>query len=187
MPQTSSPAKQPSWSTATPAVAVAENRALSCGRCGRGTRPFALCIIAALTLALLGAAEWRDDNTRPAVRFAPVDVYLDSGQQRLAAYQVQITATRGDAKIVGIEGGDGAAFKEPPFYDPAALMGGRVILAAYSLADKLPAGKTRVARLHVQVTGNERPEYAVKLVVAGNRQGQSIQAGLSIAAGDSKQ
>ncbi len=84
---------------------------------------------------------------------------------------------------MGIEGGDGAAFGQPPFYDPAAMRGERVILAAYSLGDNLPAGKTRVARVHVQITGSEKPEYSTKLVVAGNKQGQSIQAGLSIVEG----
>jgi hypothetical protein len=152
----------------------------------RGLHFLLVSLSPCLLVVLFGAAEWRGEAMQPRTRFEPVDVFVDSGQQPLAAYQVEIRATRGDVKIVGIEGGDGAAYGEPPFYDPAAMKGERVILAAYSLGDNLPAGKTRVARVHVQVTGDQRPEYAVRLVVAGNKQGQQIQAGLSIVEGEGK-
>ena len=55
------------------------------------------------------------------VRFAPVDVYLDSGSRPLAAYQFELKVTQGKVKIVGVEGGEHEAFREAPYYDPAAL------------------------------------------------------------------
>jgi len=69
--------------------------------------------------------------TLPSVRFAVVDVYVDSGNQPLAAYQCGLTAARGDVKIVGVEGGEHAAFAEPPYYDPAAMMNDRTAVFVF--------------------------------------------------------
>src|SRR5262245_61272542 len=55
-------------------------------------------------------------------RFSTVDVYLEAGDRKLAAWQVEIS-TANAAAIVGIEGGEPAAYREPPAYDPAALQG----------------------------------------------------------------
>ena len=57
----------------------------------------------------------------PGVRFAPVHIYLDSGDRSLAAYQFELKATAGQIEIVGVEAGEHKAFSEPPYYDPAAL------------------------------------------------------------------
>ena len=70
-----------------------------------------------------------------ALRFRTVDIYVDSKQQSVAAYQLEWTTPGGDAKIVGIEGGENPAFKEPPYYDPKAIQHERVILAAFSTAN----------------------------------------------------
>jgi len=88
------------------------------------------------------------------VFFENVDITIDT-QVPLAAYQLEVrpVTTAGiTARIVGIEGGDTAPFIDPPYYDPAALAGDRVILAAYSTAEQLPKGRFRIARVHVQVT-----------------------------------
>jgi hypothetical protein len=122
----------------------------------------------------------------PQVRFVPVSVYIDSGDAALAAYQFELTVTKGDAKIVGIEGGRHSAFSSPPYYDPAALMNSRVIIAALSTAKDLPAGKTRVTTIHMQITGDTEPEYALKLVVAANKDAKQIPAKISIIKGDKK-
>ncbi|MBI2931491.1 MAG: hypothetical protein HYY16_07550 [Planctomycetes bacterium] len=98
-------------------------------------------------------------------RFAVVDVFVDSGDAPLAAWQVEVTA---NARIVGMEG-------EPvPTYDPAALQGGRIVLAAFSTAEKPPKGRVRVARLHMMEAG--LPDYAVKLVAAAAPGGRRIEA-----------
>ena len=78
--------------------------------------------------------------------FTAVDVYVDSPKP-LAAWQVEI---RTDATIVGVEGGEPKAYAEPPFYDPKALRGGRIVLAAFTLEATPPSGRIRVARLHLQ-------------------------------------
>jgi hypothetical protein len=118
------------------------------------------------------------------VRFEPVDVYVDSGAAPLAAYQFELKATAGRVAIVGLEGGEHPAFKDAPYYDPAALMKDRVVVAAFSTGQDLPQGRTRVARLHMQVTGDEKPAYAVKLVVAASADGKEIPATVSIDKGD---
>ena len=110
------------------------------------------------------------------VRFAAVDVFVDSGDKPLAAYQFEMTARVGAFKIVGVEGGADAAFKQPPYYDPAALSRERIVIAAFNTGRDLPKGKTRVARIHVQISGNEEPQYDVKLVVAASMDGEKISA-----------
>lgn len=123
-------------------------------------------------------------STQPAIRFTFVDVFVDSADAPLGAYQVELKAAHGDVRIVGIEGGEHPAFKEPPYYDPAALNGGRVILGAFSTARGLPVGHTRVARVHVMITGAEPPEYAIKLAVAADADGRTIRAAASVRQGD---
>jgi len=112
--------------------------------------------------------------SRPAVRFSFVDVYVDSAGQPLAAYQFELAAKVGQVKIVGVEGGEHAAFRQPPYYDPAALARNRIIIAAFNTGSDLPKGKTRVARIHLQITGERQPEYTIKLDVAASPDGQKI-------------
>jgi hypothetical protein len=109
-------------------------------------------------------------------RFYAVDIYVNSGSTPLAAWQVQFAATNGDIKIVGIEGGEHPAFKEPPFYDPKAMQHERVIIAAFSTKrrEALPTGNTRVATIHLQITGKQAPEYRVTVQAAGNAEGKRI-------------
>lgn len=113
-----------------------------------------------------------------AVRFQAVDIYVNSGATPLAAYQLEFKSGSGNCKIVGVEGGEPAAFKAAPYYDPKAMQRERVIIAAFSTeADvKLPKGKTRVATIHVQISGSQSPDYAVKLVVAADSAGRKISA-----------
>jgi hypothetical protein len=109
-------------------------------------------------------------------RFCAMDIFVDSGSTPLAAYQLEFAATNGVAKIVGIEGGEPAAFHEPPFYDPKAMQQERVIIAAFSTAPSasLPTGKTRVATIHFQMTGTKPPKFELKLQTAGDPQGNKI-------------
>jgi hypothetical protein len=126
-----------------------------------------------------------------AVRFAAVDIVIDSADQPLAVYQLEFTAkTRGEnaaasiktVAIVGIEGGPHAAFNQPPYYDPAAIQGERVIIAAFSTAEaaNLPHGKVRVATIHLQITGDAEPEYQVKTAVTATFGGKTIDAAATV-------
>ena len=72
----------------------------------------------------------RDDDAPAAVRFEYIDIYIDSGDVPLAAYQFELTDAGGSIKIVGIEGGEHEAFATPPYYDPKALKNNRVIWVA---------------------------------------------------------
>jgi hypothetical protein len=109
-------------------------------------------------------------------RFSTVDIYVDSKSTPLAAYQLEFSGTNGIARIVGIEGGEHPAFRQPPFYDPKAIQHERVIIAAFSTdsPDKLPAGKTRVATIHLQLLGEDRPGFELKLRTAADSQGTRI-------------
>ncbi|UCD51569.1 MAG: hypothetical protein JSW27_02840 [Phycisphaerales bacterium] len=129
----------------------------------------------------------RDDlSPEPGVRFAPLHVYLDSGDRALAAYQFELTATAGQIEIVGVEGGEHEAFTEAPYYDPAALAQDRIIIAAFNTGKNLPTGRTRVATVHLLIKGDVEPEYELNLTVAGDADGEKIPARLTCEKGESK-
>jgi hypothetical protein len=134
--------------------------------------------IAAVALVITTQAFAEDPA--PA-RFRPVNVYIDSGSESLAAYQIEIKAGNGApcAEIVGVEGGEHPAFRAAPYYDPAALHGGRIIIGALSTETNLPRGKARVAVLHVRETGPACRYEAHVLAAASDREERlSIQASL---------
>jgi hypothetical protein len=139
------------------------------------------CAALILAFALFGAAP--SDSTPPApsavsatqaVCFATVDVRIDPKDHPLAAYQIEITGDSARVKLAGVEGGEHAAFREPPYYDPAALNRSRIILAAFNTGSDLPGKPFRVARLHVQISGDENPRWDVKLIVASASDGSAI-------------
>ena len=116
---------------------------------------------------------WGADGAQAAdgVRFSFIDVFIDSGETPLTAYQFELKATVGDVKIVGIErGGCQGGLPIRPITTRPAMMGGRIIVGAFNTGDDLPAGKVRVARLHVRIGGAVRPEYAGQ-PRGGRRQG----------------
>ena len=117
---------------------------------------------------------------REPVRFDYVDVYLDSNKKDLAAYQLELTVKAGKVSIVGVEGGEHPAFEEPPYYDPAALAKDRIIIAAFSTGRELPRGRTRVARIHVQIAGDVQPRYEVLLTAAASADAEKIPVEVSL-------
>ena len=129
-----------------------------------------------LLAVLLGTLLAQPAATKDTVRFQAVDIFIDSKDTPLAAYQLEFLVKTGDAKVVGVEGGEHPAFKDAPFYDPKAIQHERVIIAAFNTAaaDKLPKGKTRVATMHLQITGDRNPDYAVKLETAATLEGRKI-------------
>ena len=107
-----------------------------------------------------------------SVQFEAIDIFIDSHGQPLAAYQLEFFARKDAIRIVGVEGGEHDAYKEPPYYDPKAIQHERVIIAAFNTGNKNPIGKTRVATIHVQVL--RRPDYRLKLHTAADSEGTPI-------------
>lgn len=144
----------------------------------RGARP----LTPSLELEGDGAgASRRTVHARAApVRFQTIDVYVDAGGKPLAAYQVSVRSAAKNALLSGLEGGDHPAFARPPYYDPKALIDETVIVAGLSTADDLPRGRTRVARLHVQVTGADDPRFEAKLHVAAGPDGAAVAATVTV-------
>jgi hypothetical protein len=140
-----------------------------------------------LSAVLLATAGWAADPApaAAAVRFGYLDVYVDAGEKPLAAYQFELTPTAGDVLLTGLEGGEHAAFRAAPYYDEAALhqAKSRVIVAAFNTGNDLPRGRTRVARLHLQITGPAEPAWATKLQVAASSDGKPIDAKVTVSAG----
>jgi len=122
--------------------------------------------------------------TEPSVRFAPVHIYIDSGDAPLAAYQFELRATTSSVKIVGVESGEHPAFNDAPYYDPAALMNDRIIIAAFSTGADLPKGRTRIATIHLQITGDTEPRYELKLTVAADADGREFPAEITFETGE---
>lgn len=128
-----------------------------------------------LPLLCLGA-------TTPSSRFTYVDLLIDPHGQPLAAWQVEFTADTPGVSLVGVETGESSAYsKRPPYYDPAALAGHRIIVGDYSLDSTLPTTRTRVARLMLEIQGDAKPHYTTHLMAAANPEAQSIPADVSIA------
>jgi hypothetical protein len=113
------------------------------------------------------------------IRFAPIDIIIDTDDQPLAVYQVELIAKGQHVQIVGLEGGEHPAFREPPHYDPVARQRPqeRVVLAAFNTAEasQLPAGKVRVATIHVQITGAGEPTLEAKLDVCAGVDGKPVK------------
>ncbi len=138
----------------------------------------ALCIV---VVTAVPAAEGRHTVAMQS-GFVAIDIYIDSGNTPLAAYQFEFTA-RG-TKLVGVEGGEHAAFADAPYYDPAALadngnprQGERIIVAAFSTEHDLPTGRIRVARLHLQVRElHNILAREIVMMTAGDANGNEIKA-----------
>jgi hypothetical protein len=144
---------------------------------------FITIISAGAVLPLLAGQANDNDSNSQKVRFQPVEVYIDSGAEKLAAYQFELMTKTGQVKIVGVEGGSHPAFANPPYYDPAALQNDRIIIAAFNTSKDLPKGRTRVATLHMQITGDTQPEYEIKLIVVANLDGKTIPGTITLEKG----
>ena len=140
--------------------------------------------ILAVLGALLSSQDAPTTTTPSTTHFTTVDLFVDPHGNALAAYQLEFVADPARVTLVGIEGGEHPAYHQPPYYDPKALSGNRVILAALSTASELPNARTRVATLHLRVSGgSDEPKYQAKLEVAGNREGKPIAADVTVGQG----
>lgn len=139
----------------------------------------ALSVIAAIVFALVMPANAADE-----LRFASVDVYLDGGEP-VAAWQFELSDKRRSMKVVGVENGDSAAYPRAPYYDREAVRLGtadRIIVADYSVADasELPTGRTRIATVHVVLSGSDDADLEIKLITAVRSDGTAIDAALGL-------
>jgi hypothetical protein len=140
------------------------------------SRWFRLTAILVLAAAALEPAAREPEPRGAAGPFTPVALYVDAGTAPLAAWQLEFTARKGAVRIVGIEGGEHAAFREPPYYDPRAMRGERVIIGAFQTGGNLPKGRTRVATVHVELLDEGDPGFAATLQAAATLEGEEIPA-----------
>ncbi len=158
-------------------------------------------MLAAITLLIIGvglaAQTVSPSGPNPRAKFVTCDIIIDSGQTPLAAWQIDFHGTidGGTVELVGVGGGaaDGdqnKPFAAPPFYDPEALAHDRIVIAAFSTAkpELLPTGSTRVARLHLRITGDgagvAKPVLATKLITAADPAGNRITPTVRASLGD---
>jgi hypothetical protein len=147
-----------------------------------GARALTLVIVLAIFLTFSYATAQKPAASPINHYFRAFDVFIDSKDKALAAYQMEVSFSGANAKIVGIEGGKHKAFEEPPVYDPKAIQNERIIIAAFSTnpAATLPKGRTRIATLHVQTAGEEQQPYEVFSTVAATANGQKIAITTSV-------
>ncbi|MEE8468786.1 MAG: hypothetical protein V3T22_10035 [Planctomycetota bacterium] len=131
-----------------------------------------------LTPILAGAADFGAPAQEP--RFTHVDLYVDSGDAPLHAWQVRLSDPSGRAKVVGVEGGQDPAWQHPPYHDPQALQRGEIVLAAYSLEGG-PSGRQRVARVHLAIDGAADVDFLLVLQTAASAEGALPGARATIA------
>src|SRR5262245_23734544 len=112
-------------------------------------------------------------------RYVPWAIELDVGATPVAAYQVELRVRSGDAAIVGVEGGTSDGFRDPPYYDPRALAGGRIILAAFDTEASLAPGRRRVATVHMREVG-PTPSYELALIAAAAPDGSPAVPGVHL-------
>ncbi len=132
------------------------------------------------------ATEDGNEVRKTSIRFRPVDIFLDSRDAKLAAYQVEVRYDKSRIKIVGVEGADAEeaeGFNPPPYFDRKGMDAGRIVIAAFVTDDLLaPAGRTRVATLHLRVEeelkdereGEGALDMSVRLVTAARPGGERI-------------
>jgi hypothetical protein len=92
----------------------------------------------------------------------------------------------GQVKIVGVEGGAHPAFREAPYYDPAALMNERIVIAAFHTGRDLPTGRTRIATIHLQIPGDADPQYELNLTTAADAAGERLPVRITLEKGEQK-
>lgn len=105
--------------------------------------------------------------------FRAIDVFVDAGNEALAAYQLTFVGTNG-VKIVGVEGGEHSAFAEAPYYDPQAMQNDRVIFGAFNTSRDVPRGRVRVATIHVRTQSNQLSAYRIEVNAAATTDGKPI-------------
>lgn len=147
---------------------------------------FSLVVACSVLPLLIPQVSRASKPMKQTTRFAPVHIYLDPGSKPLAAYQFELKAVTGQIKIVGVEGGEHPAFKEAPYYDPAALMNSRIIIAAFNTGRDLPTGRTRIATVHLQILGDAEPEYQLTLATAADADGDNLPVEITLEKGEQK-
>ncbi|MEM1422550.1 MAG: hypothetical protein AAGH64_00955 [Planctomycetota bacterium] len=155
----------------------------------------ALSLLSVATIAALG---WglaygasADVALRPVahqdpVRFAPLDVYIDAGDERLGAWQVELAPKpefAGRVSIVGVGGGD-LPFVDAPYYDDRAIQRERVIIADFETdPTALNTGRSRVAQVQLRIEGERDPDFDIALHTAARHDGAAIDAAVEAVLG----
>jgi hypothetical protein len=65
-------------------------------------------------------------------------------------------------------------------------MNERIIIAAFNTGSDLPTTRTRIATVHLQITGDAEPKYALKLITAADSNAEGIPAKITLHTGEDK-
>ena len=109
------------------------------------------------------------------IAFYPVDIYIDTGEKPLAAWQLEVHYNDTDITITGVEGGD-HPFGEPAYYDHLGMTQGRIVLAAFTTDRNAPSGRLRVARLHFMEEADGEGGISIRLILTAGPEGVPYEA-----------
>ncbi len=154
------------------------------GRFDQGEVGFAFPVVITVPITPNKPDAGRPDGVGD-IRFAQLDIYIDSAKVPLAGYQLDLSIQAGQVKFVGIGNGEHAAFSTPAYYDRKAMATERLNLSAFTTAavKDLPKGKTLVAQIQITVRGDVKPKYQIKLRHAFDAEGAPIRATVSLEEG----
>ena len=108
------------------------------------------------------------------VKFMAIDVYADSRDKQLVAWQLQLQYPE-TIKLISIENGESKAFDRLPDYNKKLADKGRVVIAAFTTNDQAaPKGENRIMRLHIQYTGDKKPQFNISVLAAASPGGKRI-------------
>ena len=146
--------------------------------------PALLLLGAVLIFSAIGETVAKQGSNSDTVRFVAIDIYLDSAE-RVAAWQFEMDERNGMMTVVGVENGSSNAFSEAPYFDRDAVRLGdadRIIVADYSLEAEstLPAGRFRLATIHLRLTGDTAPDFQLTLIAAASADGHAVSASISM-------
>ena len=145
-------------------------------------KPLAALLAAGVAaVALLATVAATPASGEPEPHFVAFDIRIDAGESNLAAWQIEVTYDAATTKILSLEGGATAGFRDAPHYDRRGFEAGRIVIAAFCPTDDTaPRGATRVARLHLRTAG-EAAAPVVRLVTAARPGGAKIDARATLA------
>lgn len=109
--------------------------------------------------------------------FSTVAVILDTERTALGAYEIDLQFDDERVLLVGVEAG--TDFTVPPVYDPKALQGDRIVLAAMDLHAQTARDRVHVATLHVEHPRTLELRPRALRIVAADADGRRIHATLT--------
>ena len=119
-------------------------------------------------------------------KFEVVNIYIDSQENALVAYQIELTYDE-DIEIVSIEAGQTKAFTHAPFYQKTPKNKGKLVLASFTTKDEIaPKGMNKFCSIHIRYTGKNELRIKTLVKAAAKAGGEKIPIKVILKTQDNK-